>query len=153
MAPAYGDATPPPAPRKSGIGKKIGAFAGVIAVALVIAAVKFGLFTGISAALGLGDDKAAEAKVGDCIASLPEVAEGQQQEANDAKVVTCDSADAKYAVVGRLENQTATQAASNDVCNPYKEATYWYSAIPENGKGYVLCLKPTKSEEPAKKKK
>jgi hypothetical protein len=136
------------APPKKSMGKKLAGFAGVIAVALVVAVLKFGLFAGISSALGIGDDKTAEAKAGDCIAQLPDVAEGQQKEANNAKVVKCDAADAKFSVLGRLENQTEAQAAKDDICKAYPEAEYSYYSIPSGGKGYVLCLKELK---PAKK--
>ncbi|HEU4421068.1 MAG TPA: hypothetical protein VFR67_00835 [Pilimelia sp.] len=136
------------APRKKPLGKKLAGFAGVIVAVVVVALLKFGVFAGLSSALGVGDDKTAEAKAGDCLAQLPTVGQGQEKEANNAKVVKCDAADAKFSVVGRVENQTQAQAANDGVCKAYPEAEYRFSSIPQGGKGYVLCLKelkPTKT--------
>jgi hypothetical protein len=132
---------PVPPQQKGGAGKKIAGIGGGIVVA-VIAAIVLAVLRGV---LG-GDDETAEAKQGDCIADLPQVREGQEVEANDAKVVECASADAKYSVVGRVDGVTAEQASGENstVCNPYIDAgaeTIYY-AIPAGGKGYVLCLKP-----------
>lgn len=126
-------------PKKGGAGKKILGIVGGVVVALVVAG-------GLAFARGaLQEDKTAEAKQGDCIADLPEVAQGEEAEANNANVVDCGSADARYAVVGRVDGVTAAQASGEDstVCNPYLDAgaeSIYYS-IPAGGNGYVLCLK------------
>ena len=130
------------APPKKSIGKKLAGIGGVIVVAIVIGVIKFGVGSGISSAIN--DDTPAEAKTGDCLARLPEVAAGQEKEANNATVVKCDAADAKFTVLGRIENQTAAQADSEDVCKAYPKAEYSYSSIPAGGKGYVLCLQEIK---------
>lgn len=137
----FGPAGPglPPPPQKKRAGKKVLGIVGGIVVALIVT-------VGLAAVRGaLSDDKTAEAKQGDCLADLPQVAEGQEEEANNAKVVQCGTAEAKYSVVGRVDNLTATEASAQTVCDAYRAAgaeMIFYS-IPAGGKGYVLCLKPT----------
>jgi hypothetical protein len=125
-------------PKKSGAGKKILGIVGGLVVALVVAG-------GLAFARGAQEDKTAEAKQGDCIADLPDVKEGEEAEANNAKPVTCGTAEAKYTVVGRVDNLTAAQASSDGVCQPFvaQGAEMIFYSIPPAGKGYVLCLKPT----------
>ncbi|MBO4208702.1 hypothetical protein GSF22_22200 [Micromonospora echinofusca] len=130
---------PPAAPeqKKSG-GKKLLGILGVILAVIVIGGLKFG------AKSLFGDkDETAQAKVGDCIAGLPEVAEGKEEEANDAKVVDCTSTEAAFNVVGRVENQTEAQAQLGTACEQYikeGEEGYTFYSIPAGGKGYLLCL-------------
>ncbi|GAA4689253.1 LppU/SCO3897 family protein [Phytohabitans rumicis] len=159
QAQGWGPATPPPPPnqgfgpaesapvpappqKKGGAGKKIAGIGGGVVVAVIVAIV----LAVLRNVLG-GDDATAEAKQGDCIADLPSnIQEGQEVKADNAKVVDCASAEAKYSVVGRVDGVTAEQASAADstVCNPYLEAgaESIYYAIPAGGKGYVLCLKP-----------
>lgn len=146
VPPPVDSATPVPAPvpeppaKKNSPVKKI---VSVLVVIVVAAVVKFGL----GAVLG-GEDKTAEAKVGDCLAALPEVAEGEEKEAPNAKVVDCTSTEAAYNVVGRVENQTEEQARVSKDCDQYAaegEEYAMFSAIPTGGTGYILCLKPKKA--------
>lgn len=121
--------------------KQIARIGGGVVIA-VIAAVVLAVLRGV---LG-GDNETAEAHQGDCIADLPQVEAGQQVEANNAKVVDCTSADARYSVVGRVDGVTAKQTSGENstVCAPYIDAgaeTIYY-AISAGGKGYALCLKP-----------
>ncbi|WP_329107409.1 porin [Micromonospora sp. NBC_01699] len=128
----------PPAPAKKSPIKKI---VSVLVVIVVAVAVKFG----VGAVLGGEEDKAAEAKVGDCLAALPEVAQGEEKDAPNAKVVECTSTEAAYNVVGRIDNQTEAQAKATTDCEQYAAEGEEYSiyyAIPAGGTGYVLCLKP-----------
>jgi hypothetical protein len=130
----------PTPPAKKSPAKKIVSVLALIAVVVVIGVLKFGVRT----LLG-GEDKAAEAKVGDCLAALPKVADGEQKSAPNAKVVACTSTEAAYNVVGRIENQTEAQAAASTDCEQYAaagEEYAMYSAIPPGGTGYLLCLKP-----------
>lgn len=89
-------------------------------------------------------DPTADARVGDCLAPLPEVAEGGQRQAQ-ARLVACASPDAAYDVVGRLDGLTAAQAGEHNRCEPFvaEGGTYYtYRSIPSGGTGYLLCLRP-----------
>lgn len=138
-----GQVSPPPAApeKKSGAGKKVLSILGAIVIAIVVAGLKFGIATAL-----FGDkDKAAEAKVGDCIANLPDVKEGEEKKASNVKVVECGATEAAFSVVGRLENKTQAEASTTKECDQYfKEGDAYsiYYSIPTGGKGYVLCLKP-----------
>lgn len=116
---------------------------GVVAV-LVGALVVLGLRYDVAGRL-LVPDRTATARVGDCLARLPDVAEGGQQRAATARIVGCSSPEAAYDVVGRLDGQTAEQAHDSRRCEPFVTAggTYFtYSSLPEDGTGYLLCLVP-----------
>lgn len=129
----------PPEPEKKSTGKKVLGIVAIIVVALVVGGLKFGLRS------WLDRDKTAEAKVGDCVAKLPEVGTGEQKEAPEAKVVDCTSTDAAYKVAGRVENQTEASAKTNDDCRQYVKDDgdyYVYSSIKSGGTGYLLCLTP-----------
>ncbi|MEU4776852.1 hypothetical protein [Micromonospora sp. NPDC023633] len=130
---------PPPA-EKSGSKKLLG-IVGAIVVFLVVAGLKFG----IGSAIGnfFNKDETAEAKVGDCIAELPEVTGTKEEEVDGAKVVECTSTDAIYNVVGRVDGQTQAQARSGEACGQYiKEGQegYVYYSIEPGKTGYLLCL-------------
>ncbi|MGK5517884.1 LppU/SCO3897 family protein [Micromonospora sp. URMC 107] len=130
---------PPPA-EKSGSKKLLG-IVGAIVVFLVVAGLKFG----IGSVIGnfFNKDETAEAKVGDCIAELPEVTGTKEEKVDGAKVVECTSTDAIYNVVGRVDGQTQAQARSGEACGQYiKEGQegYVYYSIEPGKTGYLLCL-------------
>ncbi|MGI5242444.1 LppU/SCO3897 family protein [Dactylosporangium sp. CA-139066] len=78
-------------------------------------------------------DAALKANVGDCL---------HQKGANDLAIVKCDSADADFSVLGKVENKRETE--TDAACDQFQDATntYWEG---ESGKeGTVLCLKATK---------
>ncbi|MFC7243299.1 hypothetical protein ACFQO7_12500 [Catellatospora aurea] len=106
----------------AGIGKKI---LGYIVVAVVV------LGGGLAYKYLSGSTDIA--KAGDCITDAAN--------ADDMKVVGCDSAEAKYKVLGVLEGVNATQAESATGCGQWPDATSWFSII-EQGKttGKFLCL-------------
>ncbi|RZU73317.1 hypothetical protein EV384_1719 [Micromonospora kangleipakensis] len=89
-------------------------------------------------------DETAQAKVGDCIAQLPEIKGDGQEHADDAKVVECTSTDAAFTVVGRVDDQNEEQAKSGDACGQYfkeGEDGYVFSGAQRSGeKYYLLCL-------------
>jgi hypothetical protein len=89
----------------------------------------------------LTGDPTKNAQAGQCLANLPEVGPGQDQEAPSGKVVDCGDSSAVYQIESRLDNQTSDQAKSVDVCKASPEATVIYRAVPDSGTGYVLCLK------------
>jgi hypothetical protein len=86
-------------------------------------------------------DPTRNAKAGDCLADLPIVAPGQDQQATSARVVPCTDPAAGHEVIGRVDNQTADLARSQKVCDGFTGATHIYRAVPDTGTGYVLCLK------------
>ncbi|MER7330195.1 MULTISPECIES: hypothetical protein [unclassified Micromonospora] len=134
---------PPPAgpeAKKSG-SKKVLGIVGAIVAFLVIAGLKFG----VGSAIGnfLNKDETADAKVGDCIAELPEVTGTKEEEVDGAKVVECTSTDAVYNVVGRVDGQTETQARSGEACEQYikeDQDGYVFYSIEPGKTGYLLCL-------------
>ncbi|WP_442934526.1 LppU/SCO3897 family protein [Micromonospora sp. CPCC 205546] len=140
--PSAVQAPPPAEPQaeKSGSKKLLG-IVGAIVVFLVVAGLKFG----IGSAIGnfFNKDETAEAKVGDCIAELPEVTGTKEEKVDGAKVVECTSTDAAYNVVGRVDGQTQEQARSPEACGPYiKEGQegYLFYSIEPGKTGYLLCL-------------
>ncbi|MFG3697416.1 hypothetical protein ACGF5C_05765 [Micromonospora sp. NPDC047620] len=129
-----------PETKKSG-SKKVLGIVGAIVAFLVIAGLKFG----VGSAIGnfLNKDETADAKVGDCIAELPEVTGTKEEEVDGAKVVECTSTDAVYNVVGRVDGQTEAQARSGEACEQYikeDQDGYVFYSIEPGKKGYLLCL-------------
>ncbi|MEU4569300.1 hypothetical protein [Micromonospora sp. NPDC023956] len=93
----------------------------------------------------LNPDRTADARVGDCLAPLPDVAQGGQRRTAEAREVACSSPDAAYNVVGRVDGQRREQVGDGSQCEPFVAvgATYYiYSSIPPGGTGYLLCLVP-----------
>lgn len=119
--------------KKSGKARLVRILGAVVAVAVLIG-LRFGL-PGL-----LDDDKAQEAKVGDCVAAQGDVPkdDGKTTEA-DAAIVDCKSAKAKFTVVGRVEGETDTASKSCDKYFTDDKADYFvYSST--SGNGYLLCL-------------
>ncbi|WBB77437.1 hypothetical protein O7606_14180 [Micromonospora sp. WMMD882] len=116
---------------------------GVVA-ALVGALVLVGLRYDVAGRL-LAVDPTADARAGDCLGALPEVAESGGRRAARAQVVACSSAEAAYDVVGRVDGLTREQVGDDRRCEPFVAAggTYYtYSSLPDDGSGYLLCLVP-----------
>jgi hypothetical protein len=139
--PSAVQAPPPAEPAKKSGSKKALGIVGAIVAFLVIAGLKFG----VGSAIGnfLDKDETADAKVGDCIAELPEVTGTQKEEVDGAKVVECTSTDAVYNVVGRVDGQTEAQARSGEACEQYikeDQDGYVFYSIEPGKKGYLLCL-------------
>jgi hypothetical protein len=129
---------PTDAPKKSGKARLL-SILGVIVVVIVGAAIKFGIGS------ALHQDKAKQAKVGDCVAAQGKVPteEGKTSEA-EAKVVDCTSKDAAYTVVGRVNGETNTNSKSCDQYFTDEKADYFvYSST--SGDGYLLCLQAKKA--------
>ncbi|WP_229403767.1 hypothetical protein [Micromonospora sp. NBRC 110038] len=135
-----GDGGGPSEPRRSVARKVVGVVAALLAVG-VVAALKFGLGGAVAAALD--EDATAKAKAGDCLAELPDVAEGERKDARGAEVVACTSTEAVYTVVGRLDGQTEAQARTGEACEPFLQpgqAGYFFYNIKPGSTGYLLCL-------------
>jgi hypothetical protein len=126
---------------------------GVIVALCVAAGIRVAIGGGLDA-LGFGDNTA-EAQAGDCIADLEAPPEGETVEASGARVVDCSSADAKFRVVGRVENKTeaefnADNAGDLKICADAgfeAEAEFWSGR--EGGSGYILCLGPVSTASPS----
>nr|BFE59975.1 hypothetical protein GCM10020063_045010 [Dactylosporangium thailandense] len=80
-------------------------------------------------------DAALNAKVGDCL---------HQKGANELAIVKCDSSDANFVVLGRVESKTESEVDATDVCAQWADATSAYWEGKSGQKGTVLCLKPAK---------
>jgi hypothetical protein len=112
----------PPAPQKH-TGRRVvaGLFLLVLAVVIIVVAVK--------ARQGNPDS----AVVGDCI---------HHGSGDNVKVVDCNDASAAYKVVGKVENKTQPQfdLSSDTICKPFPgaESAFWKGKV--GSTGYVLCL-------------
>jgi hypothetical protein len=123
--------TAPPKRRRGLLGGAIFA----VVVLVLIGAIGFLVYQ------RLNGDPTKDAQAGQCLAGLPNVEPGQDQEATGAKIVDCADSSAVYRIESRLDNQDSAQAKSVDVCKGSPEATVIYRAVPDAGSGYVLCLK------------
>jgi len=136
-APYPGGPVPPPA-KKGGAGKIIGIIVGVV-VLLIAVCVGGGAFLWNSA-----KTDPANAKVGNCLAGET-MDSTTAKSVNNIKVVDCTATDAKYKVVGVVDNKTEAQfRIDNDICKAYPtaESALWQGT---SGKaGSVLCLEPVK---------
>lgn len=92
----------------------------------------------------LNQDDTADAKAGDCIASLKAPKEGETTNAAGAEVVDCTSSEAKFTVIGRVDNQTEAQFNADPELKICTDAGHKDSEImlwsKKGGSGYVLCL-------------
>ncbi|WP_433347389.1 LppU/SCO3897 family protein [Micromonospora sp. CA-111912] len=127
--------------KKRSVGRKVLGVVGVLLAVGVVAALKFGV--GSAVATAFDKDGTADAKTGDCLAELPDVAEGERKDASGAEVVACTSSQAAYTVVGRVNGQTETQARTGKACEPFlqpgQEGYFFYNIKP-GSTGYLLCL-------------
>jgi hypothetical protein len=115
--------------KKSAVGRILLRILGAVVAFVIVLVVKDAFF----------GDKAKDAAVGDCVASSEDVKANEETEAN-AKVVKCDSADAAFTVVGRVEGESNTQSKSCEKFFKENEEYYVYGSTA--GKGYLLCLRP-----------
>ncbi|MFF3866941.1 hypothetical protein [Micromonospora sp. NPDC001898] len=127
--------------KKRSVGRKVLGAVGVLLAVGVVAALKFGV--GSAVATAFDKDGTADAKTGDCLAELPDVAEGERKDASGAEVVACTSSQAAYTVVGRVNSQTEAQARTGKACEPFlqpgQEGYFFYNIKP-GSTGYLLCL-------------
>lgn len=112
------------APKKKSKAPKI-----ILIAALVLVAAGFGIYNFM---FGAGN-----AKVGDCL-------KGDINKATSIEKVDCGSADAKYSVVGRVENKTEADVNAPEeshACAAFEKVTavYWESSG-RSKTGALLCL-------------
>ena len=119
--PAAGAFVPqPPAPKKSGVAKRI-LFSVVGAIVAIV--------VGILVRNGIFDSPSM--KAGDCV---------QQTGEDSVKIVACDSADAQYSVLGIVEKQSQISARMG-ACKAFPETTSVYWQGRDTKSGTVYCLK------------
>lgn len=121
----------PPKRRRSALSAAI---FGVVVVVL-LAAIGFLVYQRVYG------DPTKNATAGQCLGNLPDVSPGQDLKADGGKIVDCADSTAVYQIESRLDNQTSEQAKSVEVCKGSPDATVIYRTVPDNGTGYVLCLK------------
>jgi hypothetical protein len=120
-------------PAKPGRGRLIGTV-GVVVAVLVAA----GLWFGLSGTLH--QDKAAKAKVGDCVAANGQVPTDTGKDTNStAEVVDCTASNAAYQVVGRVDGEHDTESKSCDQYFTNDQVDHFIYAS-TSGKGFLLCL-------------
>jgi hypothetical protein len=131
-------AQPPAAPagkRPSKRGRVVTSVVFGVIVLLLLGAIAFVLYQRFLL------DPTKDAAAGDCLADLPIVAVGEDQEVERGRIVECTDPAAVFQVEGRLDRVSDEQAASTDICQAYEDATFIYRAVPSGGTGYVLCLR------------
>lgn len=138
----FGEAPPaPPAPpvppvaepakKKGGVLRIIGGVA--VALLLLCVVLAFVVFRFVNS------NAASDLQVGDCIADVPTVAEGENRAIENVRKVDCTDAAATHKVEGRYEDRTAAEAA--EVCAVHPTADYYITTANDSGsRGYVLCL-------------
>ncbi|GAA3296937.1 hypothetical protein Dvina_25325 [Dactylosporangium vinaceum] len=119
QAPLAAPGQAPAAPAKKGI--KVPRLVISIVVLIVLAGVGW----------YLSRDDALNAKTGDCL---------HQKGANDLAIVKCDSSDANFKVLGRVEDKTESETNADDICAQWDATTATYWEGKSGQKGTVLCL-------------
>jgi hypothetical protein len=120
---------PPPAPKKRGRTRLI---ISLVSVVVVVVAVIVTLITSRS--------NPSHANVGDCLKGSA-ITSTTAQDASDVKIVDCASSDAKYKVVGKVDNKTKAEfTSSQNPCTAFPSATSALWGQTNGDKGYILCL-------------
>ena len=108
---------------------------GGIVVALLLVAI-IGVFLVVRL---FNSNPTSDVAVGDCLANVPTVAEGETREVTDARTVDCADPAATHKVEGRYEDKTAEE--SKEVCASHPTASFMITTADDSGsRGYVLCL-------------
>ena len=130
------DSGPVAPPKKRG---KLGRVISGVVVVLVLAII------GVGYSIYSNRDTAAKAKEGDCLSGAEITSDAASSAA--LKVTTCDSADARYKVVGLVADKTQAEV-KDELCQPFvdkgAEVIYWQEKSRGAGSGNVLCLAPAK---------
>lgn len=80
------------------------------------------------------------AAVGDCLKGTATNSE-TATEVNDFQTVACTSSDAKFKVLGKIENKTEAEfEGDRAICDKFPATTAEYWGGKQGEKGYVLCL-------------
>lgn len=84
-------------------------------------------------------DGAKDAQAGDCISAKKDVKEEGTTETG-ATVVKCDSSDAEFTVVARVDGETSLDSPACEKFFQPEEKFFVMAST--GGKGYLLCLRP-----------
>jgi len=132
---APGAPLPPMTPQGGGNNRMKIILAAVGAVLLLVCI--GGVAWGIMSFTGGG---AADAKVGECLSGKSIDRSSENFQETDLEVVKCSDKDARYKVVGKVENKKQAEA-TNAVCSQFTGAEVIYWEGRKNEAGTVLCLK------------
>jgi hypothetical protein len=126
--------TPPG--RGGGKTKIILAIAGAVLLLLCIGGVAWGV-------MSLTGSGAADAKVGDCLSGKAIDRSSERFQETELEVVECSDGDARFKVVGKVDDKTQGQA-NEELCRQFTgaEVIYWEGRDGESGT--VLCLQTNK---------
>jgi hypothetical protein len=129
----------PPSGRQGGKLKITLAIVGAVLLLCCIGGVALVVQSGLP-----GSGTANKADVGDCLGGKSIDQSNDNFQKAELDLVECADADAKYKVIGKVENKTQGEANNEEVCRPFTGAEVVYWEGPENKKGTVLCLQTNK---------
>ena len=112
--------------------KIILAVAGAVLLLLCIGGVAWGI-------MSFAGGGAADAKVGECLSGKSIDRSSDRFQETELEVVKCSESDARYKVVGKVENKKQNEA-TEDVCRQFQGAEVIYWEGQEGEAGTVLCL-------------
>ncbi len=110
----------------------------IISIVVLVVALGLGVFGYLSSR-----KSAQNAKVGDCL-DAKAASSIVASDASGTKIVACTSAEAKFTVIGKIDNKSSQAFESDDhICDAFPEwtAAYWWGPAKAGALGSVLCLK------------
>ena len=126
----FGDAPAAPPAKRKMLRVVGGIVVGLLLLMLIGAFVAVRVFSG---------NPTSNVGVGECLANVPPVAEGETREVTGARAVDCADEAATHKVEGRYEDKTAEE--SQEVCASHPTASFMITTADDSGsRGYVLCL-------------
>ena len=126
----FGDAPATPPAKRKMLRVVGGIVVGLLLLVLIGAFVAVRVFSG---------NPTSNVGVGECLANVPAVAEGETREVTGARAVDCADEAATHKVEGRYEDKTAEE--SQEVCASHPTASFMITTADDSGsRGYVLCL-------------
>ena len=137
---APGAPLPPMTPPQRGGGSKVKIILAIVGAVLLLCCIG-----GVALAVqgNIFGSSASSADVGDCLSGKSIDQSSDKFQEADLEVVKCSDGDAKYKVVGKVENKTQAEA-TDEVCRPFTGAELIYWEGRANEKGTVLCLQTNK---------
>jgi hypothetical protein len=124
------DAVPPAPPKKRSRKAVVWITVGIVGL-LLICGLGGALLVGVA---NLRSNSVANASVGECLGGTTST----ELDADKMTKVDCGSAEAKFKVVGRIEDKTSAEREAS--CEGVAETDFVFWTGREGGKGTVLCL-------------